>query len=489
MSRRGWEIVFIVAAAAFLRFLFLGKQSFWFDEAFSAWMSAHPPGEMLSIIRAMDAHPPLFYLFLHGWMAGGRGEAYLRIPFACFGIANCAAVYFLAEDLLGKRMALISSFFWTCSLAALAEETQTRMYAMALCFSLLATLFLWKAVKSAAPGKWRAAYLLFAILSLYTHYYTGFIVAAHVIFLAAKKLYKEAGIVIAVLLAAYAPWLPSFLHQLLSGAGEGLPATSWSGFIDGLAFLLVTRRFFEGLSLLAVSAAGIAAAVCGARALWKENRDGALLLVLLFAVPCAVPFAVSRLTPQHVYGFRYAIFFAPYFFLLFLAGVFSLPRSAAGAVFVALICVNVSVWLLFLTGGAYQRQNWREAAALIGPRLEAGDAVYVEQGMAMFPLAYYLPDRVRLDWNGSGLDAVSLPADSRVRWIPVTEKSAPAAISPASVRSWLVMCQPGAVDPDHIVLSTLAARNRTVLSYALPAFDQADTIYILLFSKRFESRP
>ena len=69
----------IVVAGLVLRFLRLAAQSFWYDEAVSAKLSAAPAWDLLTG-RVRDlGNPPLHNLLLHGWaQLFGPGDVALR---------------------------------------------------------------------------------------------------------------------------------------------------------------------------------------------------------------------------------------------------------------------------------------------------------------------------------------------------------------------------------------------------------------------------
>ncbi|MGQ0549109.1 MAG: hypothetical protein ACT4PY_05520, partial [Armatimonadota bacterium] len=58
----------LIGCAALLRLTAIGQQSLWFDEAFSLHVSTRSAGEAISLLRAVDAHPPLYYLMLSYWV-------------------------------------------------------------------------------------------------------------------------------------------------------------------------------------------------------------------------------------------------------------------------------------------------------------------------------------------------------------------------------------------------------------------------------------
>ena len=79
-------LVIILALAFGLRLAGLGRQSLWYDEGVSAYLTTLPVGEMLRW-TAEDIQPPLYYALLAGWtQLFGRSEAALRWPSVLFSL-------------------------------------------------------------------------------------------------------------------------------------------------------------------------------------------------------------------------------------------------------------------------------------------------------------------------------------------------------------------------------------------------------------------
>jgi 4-amino-4-deoxy-L-arabinose transferase-like glycosyltransferase len=474
-----------------LRLLFLGHQSLWMDEAFSVWMASQPLHTLLQVIRH-DAHPPLYYTLLHFWMKYGHNEAYLRIPSVFFGVLTTIILFFLANQLFDTPKAIFIAGFWACCFTALQTETEVRMYAPATTFPLLATLFFWQAYKNSTPKNW-SLYILCAILCLYTHYYTGFVLLANLFFLAIKKQTKKAALFSGILAASFIPWLPIFLAQLKEGAGQLTPTISWSDFYGyfsgylGLHYLLI-----HGSGVLAVtvaSAFSIAVFLFGAYRLARYNNEKALFLILLFAVPCFVPYAMTKLTPLHIFLFRYTIIFLPYFLLIFFFGLLSIPGKIGRPIYLALyftlIISNVYIWILFQTGPAFQSQDWRGVAKFLKANLKPGDNVFVEQLMSLYPLWYYMPSYLKLEYINNGL-GVSGTTRSQIQWyapapkvpLPLLEKWVK-----TGKREWLVLCQVYFGDPYYVYANWLYKHLQLQHMYLFRSIDFSQQILVFLFSR------
>src|SRR2546421_3340855 len=72
-------VVAFTALAAVLRFVRIGHQGFWFDEANTALLVHFSPGKMLGLIPQTESTPPLYYCLAWVWArVFGYGEGALR---------------------------------------------------------------------------------------------------------------------------------------------------------------------------------------------------------------------------------------------------------------------------------------------------------------------------------------------------------------------------------------------------------------------------
>src|SRR5579859_1578933 len=77
---RGMRVCLLVAVlllAFWLRAFHLGKQSLWYDEAFSAFVVNRSWLSMAQFMASIvDNHPPLYYVVLHAFLVAGGGTEF-----------------------------------------------------------------------------------------------------------------------------------------------------------------------------------------------------------------------------------------------------------------------------------------------------------------------------------------------------------------------------------------------------------------------------
>lgn len=363
----------------------------WTDEAATIFAVGRPWGELWRTIVYHDVNPPGSYLVFSAWRRAGDSLFFLRsLSAVLFGLTAVLTLR-LGRRLIGRAAWLAAALFLLSPLAQF-YAAQVR-YPMLLTAALLAaTLALLDLAETGRKGA-AIAWALFGAASFYLHYFAGFVLLAHGVFvwatgsrLAARRRTWVAFVVMVLLLM---PWLPVWLHQLFgrqaAGGGEAVP---WKTLLL-LVPVYLTQGFhfwrlpafwreviapgFPALPLLA-ALPFFALVVLGLRP--RGEKDTRLpLLCCLTIVPFGAFFLVSLVLNL----------FAPHYFLPFLPFLVIAAGSGAGRLWRKSHAIAVAVSALSLTvaaGGAVELwqnpdvpEGWRPIAALIEKAATEGDAV------------------------------------------------------------------------------------------------------------------
>lgn len=302
----------------------LRTDSLWNDEAWSVWaVSAPTLGESLARIRA-DVHPPLYFLFLYGWIrVAGESAMAIRLLSTFFGLIGLAATYAVGARLVDRWTGLIAVAVLGASGFFIYYTREARMYTLLLALASLATwAYLWWRSKPT----WRRAlvYGLLMAAMLYTHYSGALVILTHGLHLlltggwrmivssgeprATRTRSIGFGVVrfvapYVIAFIAYLPWLPTFLNQMRANPNGPLAIpvpTDW-GTVAGLVLILTA-----GVWILFVLPFILGTAIPRLREYWR----GALLLVLwLLLTPILLLVLNAWFAP--VYQVRYAIAMLP----------------------------------------------------------------------------------------------------------------------------------------------------------------------------------
>jgi uncharacterized membrane protein len=169
----------LIVIALVFRLSGINKQPI-LDESYSLKAVNGAWGQIIAD-RFFDAHPPLFYFFIHLWGQVSSNIVWLRLFSVLCGSLACVLLYYLASRLFGSRVALISYAFSVISPQLVFVSQYSRPYVLAPIFSLLSVLVFINIMeeskeKHSASLSNILLYLLLALLSLYTFYYSIFII-------------------------------------------------------------------------------------------------------------------------------------------------------------------------------------------------------------------------------------------------------------------------------------------------------------------------
>ena len=458
----------ILLLAALLRFYALGAESLWLDEATSLVVADNSPAQIVAL-TAEDIHPPLYYLLLRAWLVFGQSEAVLRSLSAVIGLLSVAGLYGLGRALWTPLAGAMAALLLAVSPLHIWYSQEARMYGLASLWAIIASGLLYRAWGRSGWGHW-AGYALALALGMYTHYFFGFVVVAHVVFVGYMLLRRNTpravllGWVGAQLawVALFAPWIPTVIRQLRGGGG------AWVTHAVGRPTLQVLWDTYIGFTIGPVRemlpvwlrrGAYVAYLLVLIGALWLIFRsraekvpaghwakmDSGVFCLIWCVVPIGTAWLASQVKPM--YALRYMLPFLPVFCLLVALGLASLIKSrpAVGLILAgALLALNLGgAWLLATTP---QKPDWRGLTADLVEQVEEGDVIVPEPFWNAKPLHYYADGALTIS------DAAPLPASSE------GVASAMAGLADSASRLWLIEDVEHYGDPDRLLAGYLNAR-------------------------------
>lgn len=453
LSRKEQEILWLVAiplAALGLRLYLLGKQSLWYDEGVTWYVSSMSLPELLRWTAA-DIQPPLYYLVTRFFIRLlGESEYALRFPAALFGVLLVPVTWRLARRLFGRETAFITAVIAAAGPVMVYYSQEARMYTLLALESALATWLLLRVLHgpdappaeparaplARSPYLPAAGYTLVAAAALYTHYFAAWLLLAHGLYFLHQLIrqrwpralvFQGGGIALGVTLL-FAPWLPTLL------ARWGDDPSYWPGALKLnevgrkvlLSFTLggAPEMVFEERALPRLLALSLLFLLCLALFLYRRPAEAGLprasrnlLLLLWLILPPVLVILLSYQTPK--FNPRYTLLAWPAFALILGGGLgFDLKQVGAGwlrqgltlVLFAALAFVAYA-WYLSLanwfTEPRFSKADFRSVAQFIRERSRPDETVLLSSGH-LFPVwAYYygwegwtpLPEMERLDVN------------------------------------------------------------------------------------------
>ena len=472
-QRHAWiAVLLILAAGVAARSRGLAERTLSFDEAFS-WRLVNVYSAPGIVERtAADVHPPFYYLLLELWThAFGESAVALRSLSVLLAGASLPLVYVLARD--GFRWAggapdedsapaagVIATLLVATSGAHIRWSGEARMYSLACLLGLASTWLLARGVLDPSRSRRGSAalwglYALTACLSLYTHNYMIFVIAAQDLWLllyAPAPVEEEEGAgvawrrrraglaALAVACAAYAPWIP-VLHRQADQVRQGywFGRTGPYGMAQSWADLIAPRnQLYWGEDWAAATVVGLSLVIVAWLGL-SGRRIGALLAAMI-AMATLVPVAMTLYWFPVVNNQTNRYWLVP--FIFFVVGVsIMLCRTLGGAerwLFAGVLVANNVYWAaefsretrLDLMGGA------KAAVEYIQAHGDPDESIVVREPDVYLRLLYYLrndPARERLyflpngdvaHYNGGPLiseremseDAILVPWRGRKVW-------------------------------------------------------------------------
>jgi mannosyltransferase len=401
-----WALAGLVVLAAALRFSTLGRQSLWYDEAFTPVHTLHPSLKAtLSAVAHTENSPPLWYLL--EWAVSrvfGTGAIALRSLSALAGVASVVVGWGIGRELAGRRAAFATAALIAVNPLFVWYSQEARAYGLYTLMAALAVLCFLRALREPTPGR-LTAFAVSGALALLTHYFAVFLLAPMCLWLVLEHRAHRRVTLAAV--AAVGAVGVALLPLISAQGGRG---TQWIGRwplgerLEAIPQYYLTGEsgapLGHGVELL------IALPVLGGLffGLWRgltrlEERQALIVLVLSACgvlIPVAlVIFGLDYLAPRNLVAAMIPL-------TALLALVIAAQRTGsvgvalAGVVALAFLAMSIDVNL----SPRLQRGDWRGVAKVLRGT-PANDRVITTVELGAAPLEYYLPPLHNLARGGA----------------------------------------------------------------------------------------
>lgn len=390
-------LIILLLSALGIRLYGLDAQPLWWDEGYSLYASSMPIGSMI-VETAEDIHPPLYYAVLHVWeMLAGTTPVSVRLLSAFIGVLIVLLVFTVLRRQGAPKLAWLAGTLVAVNPFLVYYSQEVRMYALTTLLALISTclMFLWLEDRVDQPRKSSVgvlfAYLAITAATLYTHYYTMFIVLAQTIFVLiayrAHSLRKRWLIGQGVLGILYLPWVVFTATRLAAYVGgkvsieQSHPLGPFDFLGRHLAAFAVGHLpsewgdlYWSGLLCLALAVLGVVKGrqLVGRKAEW-------VYWPILVLTSLLGAFIINLVYPFNPRGFeRLVLFAAPAYCILVAAGCLYLwqkQRVVGGLIVVVLIAVSgVTLWTFYATP-RYADDDYRPLIDRVNRSAWSADAV------------------------------------------------------------------------------------------------------------------
>jgi mannosyltransferase len=448
-----FTLALLAGAAAVLRFAFLVRKPFWFDECFSvevARLSWHDFGRLL---WRREANMSLYYLLLRGWLHFGSSPFFIRSLSVIISLASLPAIYWLAGKLFDRRVALLAAALTTFNAYHIRYAQEARSYSL---FVLLATLssgFFVTLLRSPSRTN-RVGYILASVLGVYAHLYALLLFGAH--WLSARGWDQTRERVRFHTLRRSWIWIgAAALPLVIFAAKTGVGPIRWiqRPRLHDLVDFAEHISGNDGIILALLYAAACIAAIMPLAKVTRMFRAGIdwdvwhlrfLLIWLIFPVALVVLLSLAR----PIFLGRYFIFCLPALVILAAAGIARLGRPWLMALsLAAILALSLQGTFSYYDHDFDLERDASEAAVnYILDRAQSGDAILFHIAEARVPYQFFKSIRFR-HGGASGPEIIYPRHGDRLDYRDFTGKptgeflqSVPAHYS----RVWLVLMSNGA---------------------------------------------
>jgi mannosyltransferase len=399
-----------VLLGSVLRLANLNGKSIWLDEAFSITLARASWTAFWHTVKTTEANMSVYYLLLRFWLHLGRDPATVRLLSAIAGILTIPIVYAIGSRLFDRRAGIVAAFLFAIDPLHLAASQEARGYSLAI---LLIACSTWAFVHivsdnsatggMAAPAGvaggrhhtgrqvfWCSLYTCASALALYAHFYTGFVLLAQWLSLAARppgrwwRPLLASGAGSGLLLIPLALFLLQGSHRNIDWLGGALRAELPEVINTVRTAPGLTAVILYGSTILAVIWASVLAVRIASP---RSDRWAQLLALLWLITPIAIPLAIS-VAIKPVLNPRYLVVCTPGFSLA-AASVLtraSRPRLARFAVAAIVMLAAFADWTYF---ASFRQENWRDATRELLTESRPGDVALFYARYVRRPFDFY----------------------------------------------------------------------------------------------------
>lgn len=392
-SRYTQLLIALTLIGAILRFVNLGFNSLWLDEASTySFASMSLPG-IWAATTGGEFNPPLFYWIEHLMLVFGNNETVLRVVPALFGVLTIPLMYWVGKEFMDRNVGIVAAAACTFSPFLIFYSQEARAYSMGLFLVTFAMVFFLKALKTNNAMHW-ALFGALSALAYWTHFYTLVITGTlvlYAIFVKAMEWKKELRTLKPVIIGAamfVIMSLPLLILtlQLFAKRTAGGPTFG----IQGAGIISETFRQLSGFSEFVMLLFLILFVVGIIQAFVVDRNKGVFLVALTF-LPFVISWFLSYRIPMQP---RYLIILAPVYFIgiaLAYKPVFSLIRNPKIVYGIMALLVILSVTTPFFVGyyTSYSKEDWRGFAGQMRQVAKPGDTLVFVPGYMSQPFDYY----------------------------------------------------------------------------------------------------
>lgn len=470
-----WALPVVAALAFAVRTFDALRRPLHTDERISLQWGTLSVKDVLQVLRAVDVHPPLFFLLLHVSGLAHAPDWMPRMLMVAFGTASVVLLYFIVRIWAGEPAASIAALCAAFMPILVFYDTWIRMYA--LCDALTLVEFLVLSIiltrmEVSSTHRWLlwALWATAVVLAGYTLYLTWFAALAQILYVLCFRRDRlvEASVSLAAAILLWTPQVPVLLHQLSMGGQtfQGFRGHELAGLLSLVGQATIVPQL-EGT--LANVGTALAWLWLGA-ALWATIVYARRSLLPWLGAPALLTFFYGVATHKLLYLDRYYIFVA-YALAAWTGCLLALaiekrlrPLALATA---SLVACMIVLGAAYAVDSAFYTADWPGVAQVLSHEERPGDLVLAEQGMPFWTLP-------------GNADILSHP-----HVFIFYANQIPKALNEAKQyrRVWVIAYEPRGIDPNLVLLGELGKQDRLIGVHQFTRLLPAEDVVVLLFQR------
>lgn len=457
-----WLIAFHLAIALPLAF----SLNIWMDEGSSLYTTEQGFLYAFQNAAANEKQAPLYFWLLSLWRELNSSIFFARLFSVFCGAASIALFARFCSRVFEPRIALLTSAFFALHPLLFWASLEIRGYALVITLTLLLITLFFKGFTTDEPNRrlWpKIMFAIVAIVSLYTNYYLGFLLAGFFAALLVTQNWKSVRDYILSMLfvaVAFAPLTARVLSQFAAKTGGFRESISAIGAIRTLwhhaTTYLLPGQFLETSPNPGFAAARVwvirilvVALLALSIAFYKQISKYTSILAAISLVAFACVFAAGFWMNPNYMQLRHATpLFVP--FVLLIASLCSdiskgISERITKVVSLAvglLVLISFSFSLTTLYPNSAKRGDWARVGAFIQQNESSGQPIVVFTAFdaPTLPYHYYgknkvLPDEKFFEFEQEAAFGTEnslkkqtefviseIPADAEMIWLVVNEK-------------------------------------------------------------------
>src|SRR5689334_16252545 len=115
-----FALAFTVILAAFLRILYLGTKSYWWDEIVTIKISRLPFSQFCAWLWRFEANMALYYLLMRPWIGWNDTETWARLPSVLAAVACIPVIYAVGTRISSQWTGLVAALLLALNVTHIA---------------------------------------------------------------------------------------------------------------------------------------------------------------------------------------------------------------------------------------------------------------------------------------------------------------------------------------------------------------------------------